>query len=76
MLRLIIYELSRENNQVLNTLSLFQRTHSEKILTTTRGKRYEDTKPLRIQLCRFELASLRNRKGTTRRESTTKYIAT
>ena len=63
MLRAINYELSREKNQVLNTLPRLQRTHSEKILTTTRGKRYEDTKPLKIRRCRFELASLRNGKN-------------
>ena len=41
----IIYEKS----QVLNTLPLLQRSHSVEIIATTRGRRYEDTKPVRIR---------------------------
>ena len=48
-----------KKNQVLNTLPLLQRRHSVEIITTTRGKKYEVTQPLRIRRWRFELASLR-----------------
>ena len=43
------YAITYEKNQVLNTLPLLERSHSVENITTTRGRRYEVTKPLRIR---------------------------